>query len=346
MSKVQVLIIGGGGVGTMAAYALETGGKASVTMVLRSNFAAVQQNGFTIDSIQHGHDIKNWRPSHLINSVPDVKDSNTPAYDYIIAATKNVPDVKPTVVDIIEPAVTPGKTTILLLQNGLNIEKPFLQKFPDNTVLSGVSLISATETSHGVIRHDDTDDCKVGLFPNPATQLTTTVAETSTRTLIEAHNASGKVTWSYDPDVSFTRWRKLLYNSSFNSVSALLSGLDTPWMRMSEFVIDDLILPIMYEIRSVAKAAGVVLPDGIEQKIVRTDPTNTGFVPSMGQDAAKGNFMEVEVIVGEPMREGRRLRVPVPKLEAMYGLLKAKQLMVMERRGLWVAEFGEGAKYA
>jgi 2-dehydropantoate 2-reductase len=346
MSKIQVLIIGGGGVGTMAAYALETGGKASVTMVLRSNFAAVQQNGFTIDSIQHGHDIKNWRPSHLINSVPDVKDSNTPAYDYIIAATKNVPDVKPTVVDIIEPAVTPGKTTILLLQNGLNIDKPLFARFPDNVVLSGVSLISATETSHGVIRHDDTDDCKVGLFPNPATQFTTTVAETSARTLIEAYNASGKVTWSYDSDVSFTRWRKLLYNSSFNSVSALLSGLDTPRMRMSEFVIDDLILPIMYEIRSVAKAAGVILPDGIEQKIVRTDPTDTAFVPSMGQDAAKGNFMEVEVIVGEPMREGRRLRVPVPKLEAMYGLLKAKQLMLMERRGLWVAEFGEGAKYA
>jgi 2-dehydropantoate 2-reductase len=346
MSKIQVLIIGGGGVGTMAAYALETGGKASVTMALRSNFAAVQQNGFTIDSIQHGHDIKNWRPSHLINSVPDVKNSNTPAYDYIIAATKNVPDVKPTVVDIIEPAVTPGKTTILLLQNGLNIDKPLFARFPDNVVLSGVSLISATETSHGVIRHDDTDDCKVGLFPNPATQFTTTVAETSARTLIEAYNASGKVTWSYDSDVSFTRWRKLLYNSSFNSVSALLSGLDTPRMRMSEFVIDDLILPIMYEIRSVAKAAGVILPDGIEQKIVRTDPTDTAFVPSMGQDAAKGNFMEVEVIVGEPMREGRRLRVPVPKLEAMYGLLKAKQLMLMERRGLWVAEFGEGAKYA
>jgi 2-dehydropantoate 2-reductase len=347
MSRLQILIIGGGGVGTMAAYALETSGKAEVTMVLRSNFAAVQQNGFTIDSIQHGHDIKNWRPSHLINSVPDVKDYNTLAYDYIIAATKNIPDVKPTVVDIIGPAVTPGKTTILLLQNGLNIDKPLSEKFPDNTVLSGVSLISTTEVGPGVIRHDDTDDCKVGPFPNPSTQSpTTTSAEASARALIEAYNASGRVTWSYDSDVPFTRWRKLLYNSSFNSVSALLSGLDTPRMRMSGFIIEDLILPIMYEIKALAKAAGSELPDGIEQKIVRTDPTDTVFVPSMGQDAAKGNFMEVEVIVGEPVREGRRLVVPVPKLEAMYGLLKAKQLMVMERRGLWVAEFGEGAKYS
>ena len=115
---------------------------------------------------------------------------------------------------------------------------------------------------------------------------------------------------------------------------------------MSEFVIDELVLPIMREIKAVAKAAGSELPDGIEQKIVRVDPTDTAFVPSMGQDAAKGNFMEVEVIVGEPVREGRRLGVPVPKLEAMYGLLKAKQLQVMERKGLWVAEFGEGARYA
>ena len=343
MSKIQVLIIGGGGVGTMAAYALEIGGKAEVTMVLRSNFAAVQQNGFAIDSIQHGQNIKNWRPTRLINAVPDAQDDNTPAYDYIIAATKNIPDVKPTVVDIIEPAVTPGKTTILLLQNGLNIEKPLFEKFPTNTVLSGVSLISATETSHGAIRHDDTDDCKVGPFPNPANQSATT-AETHARTLIDAYNAGGNVTWSYDEDVAFTRWRKLLYNSSFNSVAAM-TGMDTARMRMSEFVIDDLILPIMLEIKAIAKVAGSELPDGIEQKIVRTDPTDTAFVPSMGQDAAKGNFMEVEVIVGEPVREGKRLGLPVPKLEAMYWLLKAKQLQIMERKGLWVAEFGDGAKY-
>ena len=335
----------------MAAYALETGGKAKVTMVLRSNFAAVQQNGFTIDSIQHGHDIKNWKPSHLLNAVPNTQDTQTPAYDYIIAATKNIPDVTTTVVEIISPAVTPSKTTILLLQNGLNIEKPILEKFPDNIVLSGVSLIGATEVEHGVVRHDDTDDCKVGPFPNPhSTSSTSTTAQSSTaeasaRTLIEAYNASTKVTWSYDSDVPFTRWRKLLYNSSFNSVAAM-TGMDTARMRMSEFVIDELVLPIMHEIKAIAKAAGSELPDEIEQKIVRVDPTDTAFVPSMGQDAAKGNFMEVEVIVGEPVREGRRLGVPVPKLEAMYGLLKAKQLQVMERKGLWVAEFGEGARYA
>ena len=47
----------------MAAYALEAGGKAAVTAVLRSNYAAVSQHGFEIDSIQHGSGIKGFRPT-------------------------------------------------------------------------------------------------------------------------------------------------------------------------------------------------------------------------------------------------------------------------------------------
>ena len=286
MPKIKVLVIGGGGVGTMAAYALESAGEAEVTMVLRSNFNAVKQNGFTIDSIQHGHDIAGWRPSHLAGKVPSAQEVAASLFDYIIVATKNIPDVKPTVLDIIDEAVTPGKTSILLLQNGLNIERPIIARFPNNIVLSGVSLISTTETQHGVIRHDFTDDCKVGPFFGPGSQVQAEVAQASARRLVDAYNACGKVNWEYDSDVPFTRWRKLVYNSSFNSVAAV-TGMDTARMRMSEFVIDELVLPIMLEIKAAAKAAGIDLPIGIEQKIIPVDPTDTAFVPSMGQDAAK-----------------------------------------------------------
>lgn len=51
--------------------------------------------------------------------------------------------------------MTKGHTTIALLQNGLNIEKPIIAAFPKNPVLSGVSLIGATETSHSHVLHDD-----------------------------------------------------------------------------------------------------------------------------------------------------------------------------------------------
>lgn len=62
IKKANVLLVGGGGVGTMAAYALEKGAKASVTLVLRSNFAVVKDQGFQITSVDHG-EAKNWRPT-------------------------------------------------------------------------------------------------------------------------------------------------------------------------------------------------------------------------------------------------------------------------------------------
>ena len=61
-AKAQLLIIGTGGVGTMAAHALETGGKAQVTAVMRSNYDVVSKKGINIDSLEHGQ-VKAWKPS-------------------------------------------------------------------------------------------------------------------------------------------------------------------------------------------------------------------------------------------------------------------------------------------
>lgn len=62
MPKRQVLVVGAGGVGTMACVALERSGMASVTAVLRSNYEKVARDGFEIESIDHGR-LTAWRPS-------------------------------------------------------------------------------------------------------------------------------------------------------------------------------------------------------------------------------------------------------------------------------------------
>lgn len=62
MAKSRVLVVGTGGIGTMSAYALENGGLAEVTAVMRSNYDAAVKNGIDIDSVQYGQ-IKAWRPT-------------------------------------------------------------------------------------------------------------------------------------------------------------------------------------------------------------------------------------------------------------------------------------------
>ncbi len=61
-AKASVLLIGCGGVGTIAALNLETGGKASVTAVVRSSYHVVKDKGFNIKSIDHGA-VKGFKPS-------------------------------------------------------------------------------------------------------------------------------------------------------------------------------------------------------------------------------------------------------------------------------------------
>lgn len=60
--KARVLLVGGGGIGTIAALNLEHGGLAEVTAVLRSNFDIVSRKGFSISSCDHGT-LENWRPA-------------------------------------------------------------------------------------------------------------------------------------------------------------------------------------------------------------------------------------------------------------------------------------------
>ncbi|KAL6235059.1 hypothetical protein BDW75DRAFT_230657 [Aspergillus navahoensis] len=47
-------------------------------------------------------------------------------------------------------------------------------------------------------------------------------------------------------------------------------------------------------------------PDDLPDLVIRGDPVDTGCKPSMAQDAEKGGFMEIENIVAEPLRGGRR----------------------------------------
>ncbi|KAF3762988.1 putative 2-dehydropantoate 2-reductase [Cryphonectria parasitica EP155] len=328
--KANVLLVGSGGVGTMAAYALEKGGRATITAVLRSNFSVVKDQGFHIRSLEHGK-VKNWRPSTIRNTMPNVADEKLDPYDFVVVTTKNIADIPPSTAEMIAPSITPGHTAILLLQNGLNIERPIIAAFPSNPVLSGISIIGASESPHGAILHDNPDISYVGAFDNPNIPREVSVA--AAKTFVDLYSACPAVRCSFDEDVPAGRWKKLLYNASFNSTAAVLR-MDVSRMRASEHVIDELVRPVMLEIVAVAKAKGVELPPGLVEDIITVDLYDTFFKPSMYQDVEKGNFIEFENIIGEPLREAERLGVAAPTLKVLYALLKGLQFQIKEARGL------------
>ncbi|KAJ5609037.1 ApbA-domain-containing protein [Penicillium herquei] len=341
MGKTRVLIVGTGGIGTVSAFSLENGGQAEVTAVMRSNYDAAVKNGIDIDSVQYGQ-IKAWKPTAIVNSVPDVSKGDVAPFDYILVTTKNIPDVPPTVADLIAPAVTPGKTAIVLSQNGINIEKPLISRFPTNPLISSVAYTGATETSLAKIYHDDDDCQKIGAFTNP--QVPQEVADEAAKRYVEIYNPEGKLDVLYVPEVDKVRWRKIAYNGSMNPIASILR-MDVARMRMSRHIIDDLIVPIILEVRAIAAANGVTLQDDLIHAVTHQDPTDTGFKPSMCQDFEKGNLMEIENLVGEPVREAEKANVPAPTLKIVYGIMKGLQAKIKAEKGIWEPKFEPGNPY-
>ncbi|OCK80122.1 2-dehydropantoate 2-reductase [Lepidopterella palustris CBS 459.81] len=333
----NILIIGGGAVGAIAALNLEAGGLATVTAVLRSNFEVVNEFGYDISSCDHGV-LKGWKPSQVLSAVPNLAASNLPPYDYIILTTKNIPDIPPSLPSLLLPSLSPKntRTVLLLLQNGLNIERPFHATFPTTPILSGVSLIGSTETRPGTIIQADHDRLLIGAFPSP--DSTSPIAESEAATaaaedFVRIYRAAGKTSCSHSPLVARDRWRKLVYNACLNPICAI-TGLDTGRIRLADNAITSLLQPAMAEIVAAAKAKGVVLDAEVIENTIHMDPLELYLSPSMLADVRKSNFLEFENLVGEPLREGTALGVPMPTLTVLYNLCKAIQWRIKVTRGM------------
>ena len=336
--KKRVLLVGSGGIGTITALNLELSDLCAVTAVLRSNFNAVKEKGFKIDAMDYGK-FESWRPTELRNRIPDVEKEGLPPYDYVICTTKNTPDVPPPLIGLVTPAISPGKSVIVLIQNGINIEQPFLSKFPENVVLSGISRMGANEPESGFIVQDDPDRLGVAAFHNP--NLPEEVQRKAAEDFVKLYLAAGKAQCEYDPNVQYARWRKLIYNCVWNPICAL-TDCDTGRLRIMtqnpNYTQSDpfalLVHPAMEEVIATAASTGVTLERDLIGIISESEPVETFAAPSMLQDARKGRFTEVENILGEVLRTAEKNKVSVPTIRVMYGLLKAKQWKAMEAWGM------------
>ncbi|KAJ5725884.1 2-dehydropantoate 2-reductase family protein [Penicillium malachiteum] len=327
VDKAKVLIIGGGSVGTIAALNLQSGDLAEVTLVLRSNYQVVEDNGFSIESCDHGK-VVSWRPSYIVNAIPAIQPGDE-GYDYVVVTTKHIPNKKGHQVSQIAPSITPRRTVIVLIQNGLNIERPYLEEFPENIVLSGISMIGSEEIEPGVIKHSFHDQLTVGPFHNPNLNHAGEIA--AAKKFVERYSTAGKASCLYDEAVGWNRWKKLVYNSSMNPICAL-TGLDAGQIRSAGDAISKLAREAMTGIYTAAKVSGYELPADIVEFMATVDRVEDHFVPSMLQDIRKGNKTEFEYLLGEPLREGQRLGVSMPILSTLYALCEAVQWRVGRER--------------
>ncbi len=296
----EILLVGTGAVGSFYGGKLSQAG-ARVAALCRSDYDIVTKKGIAVQSV-YG-DFK-FTPSRVVRSCSDYPSPP----DYIIIATKVLPEID--VPSMIRGAVGP-QTCLVLLQNGIDIERPVAEAFPDNEVISALAFICVSRTRPGEVEHQDYGRIVIGKYPRGAS--------TRAHVLGELFSRSG-VPCEVDHDIIAARWKKLVWNGPFNPISVLTGGADTLTMMKTPET-RALIKKIMEEVCLLATTSGSPIADEVVEKNLKDTEVMRPYKTSMLLDYENGRPMEVEAILGNALRIADKAGVSVPHIETLYGLL-------------------------
>lgn len=294
-----VLVVGTGAIGGYYGAQLAKGG-ARVSTTHRSDFDTVRQHGIQIDSIHGPH---HFTPERVLRQVTDYA-----AFpDYLVVGLKVLEEIA--TVEMIRPVVGPA-TTILLLQNGVEIEDPIAQAFPDNELLSGLAFICVSRIAPGQIRHTCYGHLTMGRFPHGPSPAAERLAH---------HFRAAGIPCSITETIARDRWKKLVWNAAFNPLSVLTQA--TTQEILAHPPSAQLVRQIMEEVCLVATAAGHPIDERVIQKNLDATKRMKPYKTSMLIDYLQKRSMEVEAILGNPIRCAERLQIDLPHMRTLYAIL-------------------------
>jgi 2-dehydropantoate 2-reductase len=313
---IDVLIFGAGAIGAFYGSRIAQNPDTRVSVVCRSNYNAVKANGFSIQSPQLG--TYDWRP---FKTFPKPEDAQG-RWNYIVVSTKALPDVSDDSA-LLEGLVQDG-TNIVLIQNGLGVEEPYHKRFPRANILSAVTIASCSQPEHGKIKHHRWTRINVGPYKTRAS------CDEFVKLLKGIKDGSAYT----EEKMQLLRWHKIAINAAMNPSSVLSGGTDNATMSKDSDMSEHL-MGVMKEVLTTAqKVVGKEFPSDFataEQILRSTQKNPSGSVPSMQQDWEGRKKMELEVILGAPIRLAKEKGVEMPRLQTMYALIKMKQKRRDER---------------
>ncbi len=299
----EILVVGAGAVGGYFSSHLANQDNVRVSLVCRSDYDAVKSRGYEIISPKGNY---TYQPDGIYRSATEYDRKA----DFILVCSKVLPEAD--VAEMIRPAVN-SKTAIVLIQNGINIEAPVAEAFPDNELISGIAYIGVTRIAPGKISHTDGGTLKFGNYPKGLSE--------KTQLLCDMFN-SNNIPASAHEDIQRIRWEKLTWNAPFNPVSVLTMADTRQLVNTPETC--QLAKDIMAEVCAVAAAAGWEQKSDIIERQIEFTRQFRPYKPSMLADFEAGRPMETEAIMGNLVREAEKLSVPVPCSKSVYAMLKLR----------------------
>jgi 2-dehydropantoate 2-reductase len=160
---------------------------------------------------------------------------------------------------------------------------------------------------------------QIGLFPNQQVEKVTEKQRLDTfSTLLQ----NGETKFTVLEDMQRQRWEKVVWNVAWNSLTTLTMVDTQTWLHSSPDA-EPYTRRLMHEVIQVARGCGVQLEDGLIDQLMDRINAMPGIGSSMQTDCKNDRPMEIDVILGFPVRKSRELGIPAPYLESLYVILRA-----------------------
>lgn len=302
----RILIVGAGAIGGFYGSLLAKAG-ADVSVVCRSDYDVVKLHGFQIDS----HSLGQWhfQPKQVLRDASDYQGEA----NFLILCSKVTADVNR--VALISRGL--GKqTTIVFIQNGVEIEAPLQQAFPEHELISGLAFICCNRIQAGQIHHLAYGKLTLGNFPNRVSA--------NARRLQSLFLTAG-IECTLSENIVTSRWQKCVWNAPFNPLSVLSGGLPTLTILQNQ---EALVRRTMQEVCDIAAGCGHPLPADIIETNIQSTYAMPPYKTSMLLDFENQHPMETEAILGNAVRAAQRQKIAAPTLDALYALMKLKERQI------------------
>ncbi len=276
-----------------------------VHFLARSDVGHIQRHGLKVESIEGDFSID--RP-HVHEDPADM-----PAVDVAavcIKATHNHLLAK-----LLGPLLGPD-TTVLVLQNGLEVDRDAAAVAGDDRVVGGLCFLCSNKVGPGHIRHLDYGHMTLGEY-DPG-RAPCGISGRLRRIGTDFERAG--ITVELSEDLYLARWKKLAWNIPFNGLSVLLDA--TTDRLMAEPPTRELARLLMPEVAAGAAACGRHIEHAFLDRLLDYTARMKPYRTSMKLDHDHHRPMEVEAIFGQPVRIAAEHGSPLPRIDTLYRQLQ------------------------
>lgn len=312
---MRIMILGGGGLGTVYAGYLARAGVDVTLLVKPEHEAAFDGHEVHITGVAEFH-----APVRVLSTLEPGA-----AYDYLIVSVKGRDTER-----ALAPLHGLNVPTVLSVQNGVRKNEVLARVFGQERVLGAVSMVGGTLIRPGHARHSLALPTVVGELDGGESPRSRRLAETIHASGLPAASAPDILTREWDKLAGFLRTALVCSITGTDIASALLDA--------------DLIhlcVRIVKEVAAVAAAEGHPLgatsdslvgdPNRPEEELIEAyrraaesmrsqgPPT----IPSMAQDIIAGRPTELEETAGDVLQRALRHGVSTPSVAACVALLRS-----------------------